>query len=191
MHQLPFSTFKIIAKKPLELVYFDLWGPSPIVSIEGYRYYVIFVDAYTRYTWLYQLKRQSNALSTFVTFHKFAELQYQSKLKTLQFDNGGEFQAFLPYFRDHGIQPHLTCLHTHQQIGVAKWKHRHIAEMCLTLLAHVHMPLKFWLEAFQTAVYIINMLLSSPLNFASSFELLYHKQPNYLFFQLFRCACFP
>lgn len=50
LHQLPFSDCEITAIKPLELVYSNLWGPSPTLSTKGYRYYIVFVDAYTRYT---------------------------------------------------------------------------------------------------------------------------------------------
>ncbi|XP_019182730.1 PREDICTED: uncharacterized protein LOC109177743 [Ipomoea nil] len=35
----------------LDLVYTDIWGPAPLLSIDGYRYFVIFVDDYTRFTW--------------------------------------------------------------------------------------------------------------------------------------------
>ncbi|XP_073266435.1 uncharacterized protein [Populus alba] len=34
---------------PLELVFNDVWGPSPMLSTDGYRYFVIFMDAYTKY----------------------------------------------------------------------------------------------------------------------------------------------
>ena len=66
-----------------------------------------------------------------------------------------------------------------------------MAEMGLTLLSHANMSLKFWVEAFQTTVHTINLLPSSPQKFKTPFELLYHKQPNYLMLQPFRCACFP
>ena len=42
------------------------------------------------------------------------------------------------------------------QNGRAERKHRHIVEMGLTLLGQAHMPLKFWSDAFQLAVYLIN-----------------------------------
>ena len=63
--------------------------------------------------------------------------------------------------------------------------------MALTLLAHDQMPLKLWVGAFQTFVHTINLLPTSPLKFSTTFELLYHKQPNYLLLQPFGCACFP
>ena len=66
---------------PLELVYFDLWGPTPVVYVQGFRYYILLVDAYTRYTWIYPLKFKSDALSIFTTFHKFAEIHFNLSLE--------------------------------------------------------------------------------------------------------------
>ena len=47
------------AKSPLEIVYTDVWGPAPLLSNEGYKYYVHFIDDYCRYTWIYPLKGKS------------------------------------------------------------------------------------------------------------------------------------
>ena len=59
-HGLPSSPSLSVYSTPLELIYTDLWGPSPVVSSNGYRYYVTFVDAHTRFTWLYLLKSKSD-----------------------------------------------------------------------------------------------------------------------------------
>jgi len=40
---------------PLELIFSDVWGLAPLFSLDGYRYFVIFVDAYTKYVWYYPL----------------------------------------------------------------------------------------------------------------------------------------
>ena len=45
-HQLPFNRYVSIYTKPLELVYFNIWGPFPIPSIIGSRYYIHFTDAF-------------------------------------------------------------------------------------------------------------------------------------------------
>ena len=82
-----------------------------------------------------------------------------------------------------------THVHTNKN-GVVERKHRYITEMSLTLLAHAHMPLRFWVEAFSVAVYII-IWPASTLKFKSPFEVLCCKQPNYLHLQPFGCACFP
>ena len=33
-----------------DLIHTDVWGPSPITSIGGSRYFVVFVDDYSRYS---------------------------------------------------------------------------------------------------------------------------------------------
>ncbi|TXG72186.1 hypothetical protein EZV62_000765 [Acer yangbiense] len=77
------------------------------------------------------------------------------------------------------------------QNGVAERKHRHIVETGLTLLAHAKMPLKFWHEAFSTAVFLINNMPIATFKFTSPFEKLYHKKPNYTFFKTFGSSNMP
>ena len=53
MTQLPFSPSTSCTQFPLQLVHSDVWGPTLINSINGHRYYVIFVDDFTRFTWFF------------------------------------------------------------------------------------------------------------------------------------------
>jgi hypothetical protein len=53
------------------------------------------------------------------------------------------------------------------------------------------MPLKFWDEAFLTAVFLINRLLSKVINNDTPFFRLYGQQPDYTFLRSFGCACWP
>lgn len=56
-HKLPFSDSCTQYTDPLQLIATDLWGPAPIYSDFGFKYYVSFVDAFTRYTWIYFKKK--------------------------------------------------------------------------------------------------------------------------------------
>ncbi|GKC05155.1 retrovirus-related pol polyprotein from transposon TNT 1-94 [Tanacetum coccineum] len=51
-----------------ELVHSDVWGPCPITSKSGFKYFVTFVDDYSRVNWLYLIKNQSEV---FTHFHSF------------------------------------------------------------------------------------------------------------------------
>jgi hypothetical protein len=82
-------------------------------------------------------------------------------------------------------------MHAHQQNGSAKRKHRYIVEVGLTLLAHASMPLKFWDEAFLTAVFLINRLPSKVIENKPPLFRLYGKHPDYAFLTSFGCACWP
>src|SRR3954464_5854999 len=48
--RLPFTLNKERASRVLDPIHCDLWGPSPICSHTGFRYYVIFVDDYFQFT---------------------------------------------------------------------------------------------------------------------------------------------
>ncbi|GJY30675.1 retrovirus-related pol polyprotein from transposon TNT 1-94 [Tanacetum coccineum] len=56
--RLPFELNSKRSSYPLDLIHCDLWGPAP-VSSDGYLYYIIFVDDYSRFTWFYPLKTKS------------------------------------------------------------------------------------------------------------------------------------
>ena len=64
-------------------------------------------------------------------------------------------------------------------------------EVGLTLLAHASMPLKFWDEAFLTAVFLINRLPSRVINNETPFYRLFGKEPEYTSLRTFGCACWP
>lgn len=94
MHQLPFYSTGINTKAPLELIHTDLWGPTPLPSSNGYRYYISFVDDYIRYCWIFPLTLKSEALDTFKFFKNLVEKQIGCPVKALQSDWGGEYRNF-------------------------------------------------------------------------------------------------
>lgn len=67
----PVSNKREIA--PLTKIHYDLWGPAPAASSQGIKYYAIFVDDCTRFTWFYPLKGKFDFLSNFIVFHKLVE----------------------------------------------------------------------------------------------------------------------
>jgi hypothetical protein len=107
----------------------------------------------------------------------------------VQTDWGGEYQKLSLFFARLGISQLVSCPHTHQQNGSAERKHRHIVEVGLALLAHASMPLKFWDEAFLTAVFLINRLPTPVLAHESPVERLFGSKPDYCFLKVFGCAC--
>ncbi|KAJ9552906.1 hypothetical protein OSB04_016951 [Centaurea solstitialis] len=59
----------------LDLIYCDVWGLTPSPSLDGHRYFLLCVDHYTRYMWLYPLSQKSNVYATltnFITMPHFA-----------------------------------------------------------------------------------------------------------------------
>lgn len=54
-----FHTSILRASAPLDLVHSDVWGPAPAQSRGGARYFVLFIDDYSRKIWLYLMKEKS------------------------------------------------------------------------------------------------------------------------------------
>ncbi|KAB2632602.1 hypothetical protein D8674_028849 [Pyrus ussuriensis x Pyrus communis] len=53
MSRLPFSDRIDRVDIPFCKIHSDVWGPSPVVSLEGYKYYVSFIDEATRFHVIY------------------------------------------------------------------------------------------------------------------------------------------
>lgn len=50
---------------PFEIIHSDLWGPVPITTTTGFRWFVTFIDYCTRVTWVYMLKHKKDVLLVF------------------------------------------------------------------------------------------------------------------------------
>jgi GAG-pre-integrase domain len=83
-HRLSFSLSSNKASKPLELVHVDVWGPSPVISSLGNRFYILFVDDFSRFSWLFTCSAKSQVADIFAGFKaKVENLLSSSSLKTL------------------------------------------------------------------------------------------------------------
>lgn len=87
-HRLPSSSSTTVYTSPLELIFADLWGPASIESSAGYFYFLTCVDAFSRFTWIYPIKRKSDTCSVFLQFQAMAELKFGLKIKSVQTDGG-------------------------------------------------------------------------------------------------------
>ena len=76
---------------PFELVHSDVWGPSPVSTLSGIKWFVTFVDDCTRMTWIYVMKNKSDVGMVFRSFSQMVATQYSSVVKVLRSDNGGEY----------------------------------------------------------------------------------------------------
>ena len=116
---------------------------------------------------------------------------FQSSIKIVYSNSGGEYQALASCLSACGIQHLKSPPHTPQLVGSAERKHRHIVETGLSLLHQASMPPSFWSVAFQTAVYLINRMLTPVLQYQSPFEKLFHKLPNLHKLKVFGYLCYP
>ena len=190
-HQQPFRVTSLQSHEPLELIYTDVWGPASYTRIDGSRYYLLFVDQFTKYTWFYPMVTKSGVSTIFPHYKKFVETRFQKLLKTLYSDNGGEYIALKSFLLLHGITHYTTTTHTPQQNGVSERRHRHLVEIGLTLLHDTNLDFSYWPYAFQTVSYLINRQPTPLLHHKSPYKALFGQTPNYLKLKKIGCVCYP
>ena len=59
------------------------------------------------------------------------------------------------------------------------------------MLAKSHLPNTYWVEAFSTAIYLINRLPTSVLDNKSPYQVLLNNEPDFSSLKVFGCACYP
>ena len=92
-------------KSHFELVHIDVWGPSRPTSTLGFRYFVTFIDDYSRCTWLFLMKTRVELFSIFQKFHAEIHTQFNTYILILRSDNAKEY-FFMPsssFMSSHGI----------------------------------------------------------------------------------------
>ena len=73
MTKRPFTTKGLRAEEPLGLIHSDVCGPFATQARGGYEYYVTFIDDYSRYGYVYLMRRKSEAFEKFKEFHTDTE----------------------------------------------------------------------------------------------------------------------
>ena len=75
----------------LGLIHSDISGPMPITSMNGSRYILTFIDYFSRYTWVFFLKKKSKVCEKSIELKALIENASGLKIKILRSDNGGEY----------------------------------------------------------------------------------------------------
>ncbi|KAJ9566493.1 LOW QUALITY PROTEIN: hypothetical protein OSB04_002459 [Centaurea solstitialis] len=173
-HKLPFPSNKTFATSLFHIIHSDVWMSST-VSVTGFKYYVLFTDEYSRFTWLYPMRHKNEVLTHFQTLVALLRNLFNKSIKYLQSDNGTEYtnNAFSHFCKSLGIQQRFSCPHTPEQNGLTERKHRHIATMARTLLQTAGAPSNFWVDVVLTFIHLINILPTPILNWVTSYQLLY------------------
>jgi Integrase core domain/GAG-pre-integrase domain len=186
--QLPLSK----SSAPFELVHSDVWGPAPIASYNEFKYFVTFIDDFSRATWLFLLKIKDEVFDYFQEFLNRIENQFNTTIKIFRSDNRTEFKnnKFNELVKLKGIIHQTTCVNTPEKNGVSKRKNRHLLEVTRALLFQNNIPKVFWSDAILSATYLINRLPSIKLKNKSPLEILYQRTINIEHLRIFDCVAF-
>ncbi|KAJ9551322.1 LOW QUALITY PROTEIN: hypothetical protein OSB04_015367 [Centaurea solstitialis] len=178
------------ASRPLELVHADICGPISPQTIGGNRYFLLIVDDYCRYMWVYPIKTKDEAFPMFKRFKAKVEKEGRYKVKTLRTDRGGEFtsQRFSDFCDDEGIHRQLTAPYTPQQNGVVERRNRTILEVTRSLLKAMNVPETLWGEAVRHAVYLLNRVPTKGVKNMTPYEGWKGRKPTLAHVKVFGCV---
>ncbi|RVW22080.1 Retrovirus-related Pol polyprotein from transposon TNT 1-94 [Vitis vinifera] len=86
-------------------------GIAPIVSHAHYKYFVTFIDDFSRFTWVYFLQAKAEVFSVFKRFLALIETQFSTSIKVLRSDSGGEYMSneFHDFLQSKGIISQRSC----------------------------------------------------------------------------------
>ena len=191
MHKSPKKNHKSPrATQLLGIIHSDVCGPMSVESHSRALYFVTFIDCYSRYNHVYFIHSKDQVFSKFVEFKELAENFTECRIKILRSDNGGEYVSneFNRYLAIHGISRQLTIPDTPELNGVAERMNRTIMEMARAMLYHAKLPMKFWAEAVNTAVYLRNRCPTKALRSGTPYELWTGNQPNLQDLRVFGCV---
>ncbi|CAJ2667154.1 unnamed protein product [Trifolium pratense] len=146
------------AKEVLNVVYTDVCGPFDTLSLGGNKYFVSFIDEFSRMMWIHLMKSKDEVLQNFKSFKLLVEKQSEKKIKILRSDGGGEYTSneFKTFCSENGIQHEIIAPYTPQHNGMAERRNRTIMNMTRCMLREKNLPHNFWGEAVVTACYVLN-----------------------------------
>ncbi|GKC62838.1 retrovirus-related pol polyprotein from transposon TNT 1-94, partial [Tanacetum coccineum] len=147
------------------------------------------VYEYSRYTWVFCLKKKSDAADCIMSFIRKIENLNEVKVKELRSNNGTEFKNHkLEEFCDEkGISQNFSSPCTPEQNGVAERRNKTLIEAARTMLNSAKLPKQFWGEAVNTACYTQNRSIIVKRHGKTAYDVFRGRSPDISYFHVFGC----
>ena len=131
------------------------------------KYFITFIDDYSRYMYLYLLRSKDEVLDAFKVFKADVENQCGKHTKIVRSYRGGEYYgkyiengqapgAFVKFLQENGIVTQYTMFGSPDQNGVTERRNRTLMDMVRSMRSNIKLPQYLLSEALKTAVYILN-----------------------------------
>ena len=138
----------------LDLIHTDVCGP--FMSLGGSKYYVSFIDDFSRRIFIYTIKNKS-----------------EFKISGREYVN-----SFDEFLEAESILRQLTVAYTPQQNGVAVRANRTLVEMARSMLVYSGLATNLWAEAVDTAAYLRNTCITKILGDKTPYQVWFGRPPN-------------
>ncbi|GJU28405.1 putative ribonuclease H-like domain-containing protein, partial [Tanacetum coccineum] len=139
----------------LHLLHMDLFGPTFVKSLMKKMYFLVVIDDYSRFTWVFFLATKDETSGILKSFIIGIENLVDHKVNVIRCDNGTEFKnrEINQFCEMKGVLRQFSVARTPQQNGVTERRNRTLIKTARTMLADSKLLTTFWAEAVNTACY--------------------------------------
>jgi len=143
--------------------------------------------------WTFPLCLKFDTFTTLSNFFAFVSTQFGITIKSIQCDNGREFDncGTRIFFLTHVTHLRMSCPYTSTQNGKAERAIHSLNNVVCSLLYQACLPPRYWVEALNTAPILLNILTTKTLRSCTPHEALLGSSPVYDHLRVFGCRCYP
>jgi len=188
--------------RPLEMVHTDVGGPISLQSRKGYKFWLVIVDDFSCFPWVYFMKHRSEALQIYNQWKSDVKTLLQTEIgqedfsesyiKFVRSNGGSEFtnKAFRNQLWTDGTLLETSAPYTPEQNGLAEQTNQSLATLANTMLEESKLPKSFWADAMSTAAYISTWSPTSRLGGKVPYQVFFNRQVDPTFFCPFGCPAY-
>ena len=173
---------------PLQLIHSGICGPMQNASIGGSRYFVTFIDDYSRFTHVHFIKHKSDVFSVFHEDQALVTNKTGQTIGTLRSDGVGEYMPdkFEQYLCSEDNHHKMAVRYAPHQYGVAEKHNRTVCKAARSMIIESELSKSFWAEAVSTAVYVRNQVPTTTHKIMTApYQLWYDHKPDISILQVF------
>ena len=161
-------------KEFLQLVRSDLFGPVQTPSFSNKRYFITFLDDFTKYLVVEILNTKDEATKTFCDFAIREQRFSNKKIKVYRTNNDTKFLKIKEICIKNDIIHENIASYAHEQAESVERINLTLLNKIRAMLITAKLDKRFWVEALLVVVYLYNRTSHTSLNFKISFEIKYN-----------------
>jgi hypothetical protein len=197
MHRISFPSVRdrLVGLSPGDYMSADILIMNNIPSREGYKYVFFVVDHSSKTCWGYPMERR-DAETVLKHLKELIEVELPSRgirMKHFHSDGGGELiaTACITYLHTSGATTSHSPRDTPEMNSVTERWVRSLKEKVMCMLLRSSLPIAFWWNAVDTAIYLLNRLpTKTARGYMTPIECITNNAPNLKFLRIWGCKCY-
>jgi hypothetical protein len=173
----------------LERIYSDL-HQLPVLTSTGFRYWLLFIDDYSQYFWIYLLRKKSETFDAFTQFKAMVEKQFDKSILCLHGNKGGELSASSGT-RSSRNTASATSIRSRRRLSrtASPSASTALSRSCMSRwLNGARLPARFWGKGLNYLRHVIVRSPSSSIPTGTTpYEMAHKRKPDYSPLRVFGC----